>query len=134
ERGLALDPALEQAGAAREAEGMSVVAVGWDHQVRAMLVIADRIRPSSAAAVTELKKLGLTPVLLTGDNDVVARSVASAVGIDQVHAGVLPADKVRVISRLQAEGRVVAMVGDGVNDAAALAQADLGMAMGAGTD
>lgn len=134
DKGLTLDPALKQAGASREAQGMSVVAVGWDQQVRAMLVIADRIRPSSAAAIAEFKKLGLTPVLLTGDNDAVARTVASAVGITEVHSGVLPADKVGLISRLQSEGRVVAMVGDGVNDAAALAQADLGLAMGAGTD
>jgi Cu+-exporting ATPase len=108
--------------------------VGWDGQVRALLTVADTVKESSAAAVAALRGLGLRPVLLTGDHTAVAHAVAAEVGIDEVVAEVLPADKVDVVKRLQDEGRVVAMVGDGVNDAAALAQADLGLAMGTGTD
>ena len=108
--------------------------VGWDGAARAVLVVADTVKATSAEAVAQLRELGLRPVLLTGDNERSARAVADQVGIDEVIAEVLPADKVDVVRRLQQEGRVVAMVGDGVNDAAALAQADLGLAMGTGTD
>ncbi|GHH80233.1 carbonate dehydratase [Promicromonospora soli] len=125
---------LAEAKAQAEGEGKTVVAVGWDGQARGILVVADQIKPTSAAAVAQLTALGLTPVLLTGDNRTVAEQVAAAVGVTQVIAEVMPQDKADVIARLQAEGKVVAMVGDGVNDAPALAQADLGLAMGTGTD
>ena len=131
---LALSPELAAAKAAAEKEGKTVVAAGWDGEARGLLVIADTVKPTSAEAVAQLKRLGLTPVLLTGDNAAVARQIAAEVGIDQVIAEVLPTDKVDVVARLQKEGKVVAMVGDGVNDAPALAQADLGLAMGTGTD
>ena len=128
-------PAELAARAARaEAAGQTVVFAGWDGQVRGLLTVADTIRPTSAEAVRQLRGLGLRPVLLTGDNDRAARFVAGAVGIGEVIAGVLPAGKVNVVKKLQDGGRVVAMAGDGVNDAAALAQADLGLAMGTGTD
>jgi P-type Cu+ transporter len=129
-----LPEALEQAAAAAEAEGRTAIVVGWDGAARGVLVVADAVKETSAAAVRQLRALGLTPILLTGDNTAAARSVAAQVGIDEVVAEVLPQEKVDVVARLQAEGRVVAMVGDGVNDAAALAQADLGLAMGTGTD
>ncbi|MDO0911212.1 heavy metal translocating P-type ATPase [Streptomyces sp. DT2A-34] len=125
---------LAEAKAAAEAEGRTAVAVAWDGKARGVITVADAIKETSAEAVAELRRLGLTPVLLTGDNRLVAESVARAVGIDEVIAEVLPQDKVDVIKRLRAEGRSVAMVGDGVNDAAALATADLGLAMGTGTD
>jgi Cu+-exporting ATPase len=125
---------LRAARDAAEAEGRTPVLVGWDGAARAVLVVSDTIKATSAAAVAGLRSLGLRPVLLTGDNERAARAVAARIGIDDVIAGVLPADKVEVVRRLQDEGRVVAMVGDGVNDAAALAQADLGLAMGTGTD
>ncbi|MEU2307286.1 heavy metal translocating P-type ATPase [Streptomyces misionensis] len=126
------------ARAAREAEreGRTAVLAGWDGRARGVLAVADAIKETSAEAIRELRALGLTPVLLTGDNRTVAESVAKAVGIDaeHVYAQVLPEDKVDVVRRLRREGRAVAMVGDGVNDAAALATADLGLAMGTGTD
>ncbi|MGR0218381.1 heavy metal translocating P-type ATPase [Agromyces sp. ZXT2-6] len=120
--------------AAAEAEGRTAVVVAWDGAVRGALAVADAVKPTSADAVARLRGLGLEPILLTGDNETVARQVAAEVGIDRVIAEVLPADKAAVVSRLQGEGRTVAMVGDGVNDAAALAQADLGIAMGTGSD
>ncbi|GHE78064.1 heavy metal translocating P-type ATPase [Streptomyces lavendulocolor] len=131
---IELPQELAEAKAAAEAEGRTAVAVAWDGEARGVLTVADAIKETSAEAVTELRRLGLKPVLLTGDNQLVAQSVAKAVGIDEVIAEVLPEDKVDVVKRLQSEGRMVAMVGDGVNDAAALATADLGLAMGTGTD
>ena len=129
---------LERAATDAEAQGRTAIAVGWDGGARGILVVADAVKPTSAEAVRRLRALGLTPILLTGDNAAVARSVAAEVGIDPgpdtVIAEVLPQDKVDVVRRLQAEGRIVAMVGDGVNDAGALAQADLGLSMGTGTD
>ncbi|MFI9777764.1 heavy metal translocating P-type ATPase [Streptomyces sp. NPDC051956] len=125
---------LERARAEAEAAGHTAVAVAWDGEARAVLEVADAVKETSAEAVRRLRGLGLTPILLTGDNEAVARSVAAEVGIDEVIAEVMPQDKVDVVKRLQGEGRSVAMVGDGVNDAAALAQADLGLAMGTGTD
>ncbi|MEU6100360.1 heavy metal translocating P-type ATPase [Streptomyces flaveolus] len=124
------------ARAKEEAErgGRTAVVVGWDGEARGVVAVADAVKETSAEAVAALRRLGLAPVLLTGDNRRVAESVARSVGIDEVIAEVLPEEKVEAVRRLQAEGRTVAMVGDGVNDAAALATADLGLAMGTGTD
>lgn len=125
---------LASTKARAESEGKTVVAVGWGGQARGILVVADTVKPSSAEAIAQFTAIGLTPILLTGDNDAVARRIAAEVGIDEVIAEVLPKDKVDVVTRLQRQGKVVAMIGDGVNDAPALAQADLGIAMGTGAD
>ncbi|MFF7625596.1 heavy metal translocating P-type ATPase [Streptomyces cyaneofuscatus] len=132
--GIALPPELAAALTEAGEQGRTAVAVAWDGAARGVLGVADAVKDGSAAAVAQLRALGLRPVLLTGDNRAVAEAVAREVGIDEVHAEVLPEEKVDVVKRLQAEGRSVAMVGDGVNDAAALATADLGLAMGTGTD
>jgi Cu+-exporting ATPase len=131
---MELPAALAAAAEEAERSGRTAVAVAWDGRARAVLEVADAVKDTSAEAVRRLRALGLTPVLLTGDNRAVAEAVAAEVGIDEVIAEVLPEEKVAVVRRLQGEGRTVAMVGDGVNDAAALAQADLGLAMGTGTD
>lgn len=131
---MTVPSSLAAAAAQAEAAGRTAVLAGWDGQVRGVFVVADTVKPTSAAAVARLRDLGLRPVLLTGDHERAARDVAAAVGITEVIAGVLPAGKVDAIKQLQEAGRVVAMAGDGVNDAAALAQADLGLAMGTGAD
>ncbi|WP_406252593.1 heavy metal translocating P-type ATPase [Streptomyces atratus] len=125
---------LARRKAEAEAAGRTAIAVAWDGEARAVLEVADAVKDTSAEAIERLRALGLTPILLTGDNRAVAEAVAAEVGIEKVYAEVMPEDKVHVVKKLQAEGRSVAMVGDGVNDAAALAQADLGLAMGTGTD
>ncbi len=132
--GFAIPPGLAGQWAQWERAGRTAVLVGWDDQLRGALAVGDTVKPSAPAAVAGLRGLGLRPVLLTGDNEATAVAVAAAVGIDDVIAGILPADKVAAIRDLQARGHRVAMVGDGVNDAPALAAADLGMAIGAGTD
>ncbi|SCE32896.1 MULTISPECIES: heavy metal translocating P-type ATPase [unclassified Streptomyces] len=131
---IRLPEGLARAKAEAERAGRTAITVAWDGEARAVLEVADAVKDTSAEAVRRLRALGLTPILLTGDNRAVAETVAAEVGIDEVYAEVMPEDKVDVVKRLQAEGRSVAMVGDGVNDAAALAQADLGLAMGTGTD
>ena len=131
---LTLPDDLDAARLAAEDRGRTAIVGAWDGEVRAVLVVADTPKETSAQAVADLRELGLRPVLLTGDNERAARAVAAQVGIDDVIAEVLPQDKVDAVARLQRDGAVVAMVGDGVNDAAALAQADLGLAMGTGTD
>jgi Cu+-exporting ATPase len=136
EHDIALPADLAAAQATAEADGSTAVAVAWDGVARAVVVVGDAVKPTSAEAVRRLRRLGLTPMLLTGDNAPTAQAVAAEVGIDAdaVIAEVAPEDKVAAVRRLQGEGKVVAMVGDGVNDAAALAAADLGLAMGTGTD
>ncbi|WKG06693.1 cation-translocating P-type ATPase [Mycolicibacterium sp. HK-90] len=129
-----LTPELDTAMRDAQALGRTAIAVGWDGQARGVLVVADAVKPTSKEAIEQLRSLGLEPIMLTGDNEAAARAIAEHVGVQEVYAEVLPQDKVDVVKRLQSEGRVVAMVGDGVNDAAALAQADLGLAMGTGTD
>ena len=125
---------LDTARQAAEARGQTAILAGWDGRAIAVFVVADAIKPTSAEAIGRLRALGLRTVLLTGDNATTARTVAAEVGIDEVIAEVMPAEKANVIARLQAEGRVVAMAGDGVNDAPALARADLGLSIGTGTD
>jgi Cu+-exporting ATPase len=127
-------PELDAARRAAEARGQTAIAAGWDGRANAVFVVADTVKPTSPEAIERLKGLGLRTVLLTGDNEATARAVAEEVGIDEVIAEVMPADKADVIRRLQAQGHVVAMAGDGVNDAPALAQADLGLSIGTGTD
>jgi len=131
---LTIPPVLAERADLAEAKGQTATFVAWDGQVRGVLVVADTIKPTSRAAIAKLRAMGLYPVLLTGDSERAARAVAEAVDIDDVIAGVLPSGKLDAIKRLQARRKIVAMVGDGVNDAAALAQADLGLAMGTGTD
>jgi Cu+-exporting ATPase len=131
---IALSPDACAAIRSGEDAAATVIAVAWDGELRGIITVRDAVKPTSAEAITRYRALGLRPVLLTGDNAGSARTVAAEVGIDEVHAGVTPQGKLDLIHALQAEGRVVAMVGDGVNDSAALAAADLGIAMGGGTD
>ena len=134
DRSIDVPADLRDQCAAWEHAGCTAVLVGWDGEARGAVAVADTVKPSAASAVTELRRLGLHPVLLTGDNEATARAVAAAAGIDEVIAGALPADKAAVVASLQAQGRSVAMAGDGVNDAPALAAANLGLAFGSGTD
>src|SRR5690606_17485723 len=129
-----LPEALARAKADAEAAGRTAITVARDGEARAVLEVADAVKDTSAEAVARLRALGLPPILLTGDNEAAARTVGAEVGIHEVVAHGLPEDKAPVVQRVQDEGRSVAMVGDGVNDAAALARADLGLAMGNGTD
>ena len=128
------DAAITAARAQADERGLTVTAIGWDGAVQGLIEVGDTVKDSSAAAITRLGELGLRPVLLTGDNRATAERVAAEVGVQEVIAEVLPAQKVDAVRELQARGHVVAMIGDGVNDAAALATADLGLAMGTGTD
>ena len=131
---IALDPSWLGDADAWGAEALTVVAVEVDGTVRGLLAVGDEVRPTTRAAVEDLRRLGLEPVMVTGDNEAVARAVATEVGISRVVADARPEDKVAEVAALRAQGRVVAVVGDGINDAAALAGADLGIAMGGGTD
>jgi P-type Cu+ transporter len=132
--GIAIPPAVAARCAEWEAAGRTVTLVCWEGQARGAVAVADSLKPSAAAAVAELQRLGLRTVLVTGDSAAVARVIAAEAGIDEVIAGTLPAGKVAVVRQLQAEGRLVAMAGDGINDGPALAAADLGLALGSGTD
>ena len=132
--GIKIDDATLEKKQSLERQGRTVVLAAWDGEFRGLLAVADQVKPTSAQAIKQFGALGLTPILLTGDNEIVANEIASEIGIERVIAEVLPSDKADVIKQLQSEGKVVAMVGDGVNDAAALAQADLGLSMGTGTD
>ena len=134
EEGLQVAEELQEAYAAEQAQGRTAVMVGWGGAARGVIAVADVVKPTSAEAVHDLRWLDLRPVLLTGDHEAAARTVAAEVGIDDVIADVLPQQKVAEVVRLQDAGHRVAMVGDGVNDAAALAQSDLGIALGTGTD
>jgi Cu+-exporting ATPase len=131
---ISLPPVLSDAVDRAEADGGTAVVVARNGTALGVVVVGDTLKPEAADAIARFRALGLHPVLLTGDNDGAARAVAASVGIDEVHARATPASKLETVRRLQSEGRSVAMVGDGVNDAAALAAADLGIAMGAGTD
>jgi cation-transporting ATPase V len=132
--GLLVPAALAAAAERLEQKGRTAVLVGWQGEIRGVLGVADTLKDGAADLVGRLHAMGLEVVMLTGDNQATAQAIAAQVGIDRVLAEVLPADKVGEIARLQADGRVVAMVGDGVNDAPALVQADLGIAIGTGTD
>ena len=134
EQGLQISGELQEAYAAEQARARTAVMVGWGGEARGVIAVADVVKPTSAEAVRDMRTLGLRPVLLTGDHEAAARAVAAEVGIDDVIANVLPKQKVAEVVRLQEAGHRVAMVGDGVNDAAALAQSDLGIALGSGTD
>jgi Cu+-exporting ATPase len=131
---LAMPDDVEAARRGAEEQGRTAVIAAWDDAVRGVIVVADTLKETSPTAVASLRELGLEPILLTGDNDTTARAIAAEVGIERVIAEVLPSQKADVIRALQGEGRTVAMAGDGVNDAPALAQADLGLAIGTGTD